>query len=578
MKKPTSFSLANIGRDGPCDLLDVIRVVFGKMEGIPTMQATIRKFALRTIAAGMFLVANTWALMGVYSQVPPHQAAKIREAARQIKVRATPQKPRTVLIWNTPPHLMEKDPHKGYCIPYGEEAFRAIGEETKAFKPVVSDDLAVFAPENIKQFDAIVLNNASGPWITPIGEDVKKPALAQLGSNPQEIEAVLRRSFLDFVANGGGIVCIHYAIAANRHWPEFTELLGATFTGHPWTEEVGVCVEEPDHPLVAAFAGKDFRIFDEIYQYGPPYDRSKLRVLMSIDPATTNMGVRWINRQQTDFALTWVKSYGKGRVFNTSFGHMSQLYSDPRMLQFYLDAIQFAVGDLEAPTAPRHSMPARKPVPGTEPVPGLPGFVSLFDGRTLAGWQGDPSIWTVEDGAITGRTTAEIKLKENNFLIWKDQVENFELRLKFRIKGGNSGIYFRAQKRPPRQTEGDPLIGPQADFDASGRWTGVLMEYLGRGVIAERGEKVVIDESGKRQVVGTLGDPKELLNVVKPDDWNEYILIADKGHIVLKINGVVMCEVEDRDPNRPVHGWLALQVHVGPPMTVQFKDIYFRRL
>ncbi|HOA53153.1 MAG TPA: hypothetical protein PKI05_12945, partial [Thermogutta sp.] len=161
------------------------------------MQATIRKFALRTIAAGMFLVANTWALMGVYSQVPPHQAAKIREAARQIKVRATPQKPRTVLIWNTPPHLMEKDPHKGYCIPYGEEAFRAIGEETGAFKPVVSDDLAVFAPENIKQFDAIVLNNASGPWITPIGEDVKKPALAQLGSNPQEIEAVLRRSFLD---------------------------------------------------------------------------------------------------------------------------------------------------------------------------------------------------------------------------------------------------------------------------------------------------------------------------------------------------------------------------------------------
>ncbi|HQF14941.1 MAG TPA: hypothetical protein PLS55_13705, partial [Thermogutta sp.] len=131
------------------------------------MQATIRKFALRTIAAGMFLVANTWALMGVYSQVPPHQAAKIREAARQIKVRATPQKPRTVLIWNTPPHLMEKDPHKGYCIPYGEEAFRAIGEETGAFKPVVSDDLAVFAPENIKQFDAIVLNNASGPWITP---------------------------------------------------------------------------------------------------------------------------------------------------------------------------------------------------------------------------------------------------------------------------------------------------------------------------------------------------------------------------------------------------------------------------
>jgi len=148
-------------------------------------------------------------------------------------------------------------------------------------------------------------------------------------------------------------------------------------------------------------------------------------------------------------------------------------------IQFYLDAIQFAAGDLEAPAAPRASRPARTNVPGTQPAPGLePGFLSLFDGKTLDGWEGDRAIWSVRDGAITGETKADTNLKENNFLVWKDQVENFELRLKFRLENGNSGIYYRAKKRPARETKGDPLVGAQADFDASGRWTGVIMEYL----------------------------------------------------------------------------------------------------
>ena len=118
-------------------------------------------------------------------------------------------------------------------------------------------------------------------------------------------------------------------------------------------------IEDPQHPLVAAFGGADFRITDEIYGYGPPFDRARLRVLLSLDPARTNMGVPWINRRDNDFALAWVKLYGKGRVFNTSFGHMASLYSNPQMLQFYLDAIQFAAGDLNAPTEPRTERPAR---------------------------------------------------------------------------------------------------------------------------------------------------------------------------------------------------------------------------
>lgn len=206
------------------------------------------------------------------------------------------------------------------------------------------------------------------------------------------------------------------------------------------------------------------------------------------------------------------------------------------------------------------------------------GFVSLFDGRTLGGWEGDRRLWSVRDGAITAETAREVRLKENNFLIWKEELEDFELRLKFRIRNGNSGIYYRCRKRAPGQKMRDPLYGTQADFDASGKWTGVIMEYLLRGKLAERGQKVVIDESGKKKVVGSVGDPGELLKAVKIREWNDYTVTAKGPRVVLKINGLTMCELEDRDRRRIPRGWLGLQVHVGKPMLVQFKDIYLRRL
>jgi type 1 glutamine amidotransferase len=286
-------------------------------------------------------------------QIPAHQAKQIADAA-PAKARAVPTKPRRVLIWITPAHLMEKDPHKGYCIPYGTCAFETLGKKTGAFEPVVSGDLAMYLPENIRQFDAIVMNNSSGPWITPTDADMAKETFKKYGRNMAAVEQVLQNSLLHWVrVGGGGIVAIHYAIAANRHWPLFPKILGGTFTGHPWNEEVGITVEEPSHPLVAAFGGKDFRLADEIYQYGDPYDRKGVRVLLSLDPQRTNMGVKWIDRQDNDFALAWVNSCCRGRIFYTSFGHRTELFWNSQILQFYLDAIQFATGDLEAPTAPR---------------------------------------------------------------------------------------------------------------------------------------------------------------------------------------------------------------------------------
>ncbi len=499
-------------------------------------------------------------------ELPEHQQKRIWDAAPE-RPRVEPRKARTVLVFNTPDHLYpEKDPHAGYCVPYGSYAMRALGERSGVYKPVVTDDLAMFLPGNIDRFDAIVLNNTAGPWITPSDADMQQPEFRKHGPDKDAVEQVLRQSLFDYLAGGRGLVAYHFATGGNPHWPEFHELLGGRFSGHPWNEEVGIRVDEPDHPLVAAFGGEDFRLADEIYQHSHPSDRrkpqdlSKLRVLLSLDKANTNMGVKWIQHPEGEFAQAWVKPHGKGRVFYTGFGHRAELYRNPAVMQFYLDAIQFACGDLEAPVEPTG------------------GFISLFNGETLDGWEGDRAVWSVRDGAITGQTTAESKLSENNFLVWKDEVEDFELRLKFRLEGGNSGVYFRAKQRAEGETLRDPIVGMQADFDASGRWTGVVMEYLLRGVLAERGEKVVIDEQGNRQVVGTTGDPAELLKAVTLNEWNDYTVLAHRGRIVLKINGATMCELDDRDPRRLLRGVLALQVHTGPPMTVQFKDIRYRRL
>ena len=285
-------------------------------------------------------------------EVPQHRQDQIWAAA-PAQARVTPPQTRRVLIFDTP--FMENSPHKGYCIPFGTYAMQAIGIKTGAFEPVVSDDIALFLPDNIKQFDAILLNNSDGPWIRPTEDDMER--LKEFGADVDQVEQLLRKSFLDYVSNGGGLVAYHFAIGANNHWPEYKELLGASYWGHPWNEEVGIKVDEPDHPLVQAFGGKDFRLAEEIFQFNEPYSREKVRVLLSLDTAHTNMGVQWVYRTDGDFALAWVKNYGKGRVFYTAFGHRTEIYWHPALLRFYLDGIQFATGDLQAPAEPKPARP-----------------------------------------------------------------------------------------------------------------------------------------------------------------------------------------------------------------------------
>jgi hypothetical protein len=206
------------------------------------------------------------------------------------------------------------------------------------------------------------------------------------------------------------------------------------------------------------------------------------------------------------------------------------------------------------------------------------GFASLFNGADLSGWKGDSVHWSVEDGAITGKTTPETLLKgHNTFLVWTGgNPGDFELRLKFKIQGGNSGIQYRSKLLDPEKVI---VGGYQGDIDSSGRYTGINYEEKGRGILAERGQKVEIDSEGKKNVVATLGDKDGLLKKVNPADWNEYVITARGNHLTHVINGATMSEVIDNQSNKAAtSGILALQLHAGPAMTIQFKDIRLKEL
>ncbi len=198
-------------------------------------------------------------------------------------------------------------------------------------------------------------------------------------------------------------------------------------------------------------------------------------------------------------------------------------------------------------------------------------FVSIFNGQDLSGWEGKPGWWFVEDGAISARSTPEKPCEKHNYLMWRGGTPgDFELRLEYRLVGGNSGIQFRSRELPDWDTN-----GYQADMDATGEWTGALFEH-NRGGIAMRGQRVVIDPDGTRHET-QFADSATLLKKIKPNDWNDYRIVAQGDRIVLEINGALMAEAIDRQAGQAARrGVIALQMHPGPPMLVQFRNLRIR--
>ncbi len=213
------------------------------------------------------------------------------------------------------------------------------------------------------------------------------------------------------------------------------------------------------------------------------------------------------------------------------------------------------------------------------------GFVSVFNGKDLTGWDGDSRLWSVKDGAIRGETTQENPATHNTFLIWKDgKLKDFILKIKFRIQNGNSGIQYRSKEFNKWR-----IAGYQAEV-CNENGVGFLYHEAGRASLVSVGDMVVIDESGDKDVVGKVSDVKALRDAgfYKERDWNEYTIIARGNHILHYLNGYPTVELIDNDrvtkddpqdrKGAQREGVLALQIHVGPPMVVEFKDIRIKHL
>ena len=215
------------------------------------------------------------------------------------------------------------------------------------------------------------------------------------------------------------------------------------------------------------------------------------------------------------------------------------------------------------------------PLVNSSTVSAEEGWESIFDGKTLEKWDGNPDFWSVQDGAITGRTTKENPTKGNTFIIWRGgEVADFELTLQYKIVGGNSGIQYRSF-----EVENNKWVigGYQGDFEAGKTYSGILYGERFRGILANRGQKTVIGENGKPTVVGSVGDSNEIQSKIKHEDWNDYRIVA-KGNVFKHfINGVQTIECTDEDDAARASGVLALQLHAGPPMTVQFRKIMIKR-
>jgi Domain of Unknown Function (DUF1080) len=224
------------------------------------------------------------------------------------------------------------------------------------------------------------------------------------------------------------------------------------------------------------------------------------------------------------------------------------------------------------------------------------GFKLIFDGKTLNGWEGDATYWRAENGNLIGEITPTTVLKTNSFVIWKGgEPADFEFKCEVNItKTGNSGINYRSDRLPDVPFA---LRGYQADIDGNNRYTGQNYEERKRTTLAYRGQitatntqtgiytpeavraKVQKNAWTDLKVIGSLGNTDSLKTKIKTEDWNEIHIIARGNRFLHYVNGVLMSDVTDNDTvNGMVKGFLGVQVHVGPPMKVMYRNMRLKTL
>jgi len=262
-------------------------------------------------------------------EISAEDLAKI-EAAVPAKATAAPKRARKILVfWRCEGFF------HGSGIAGGNKAIELMGAKTGAYTTDIAREYDVFDAANLKKYDAVVLNNTTHLKL----DDAQQQAL------------------LAFVRSGKGIIGIHAATDNFYEWADGAKMMGGLFCGHPWGGggTWAFKIDEPNHTLTKAFGGKGFKIKDEIYQFKEPYTRADRRVLLSLDLSdeTTGKVQPKAPRADNDYAVSWIKKEGNGRVFYNSLGHAGNVFQEPAILQFYLDGIQYALGDLAADASPK---------------------------------------------------------------------------------------------------------------------------------------------------------------------------------------------------------------------------------
>ena len=234
----------------------------------------------------------------------------------------------------------------------------------------------------------------------------------------------------------------------------------------------------------------------------------------------------------------------------------------------------------QAPATSAQVPGAGKPGSGAVTADNAAGFDAIFDGKTLKGWDGDAAFWRVADETIVGETTAERPLKANTFIVWRGgTTKDFELKLEYRISttnpAGNSGVQFRSSLLPDAGRW--VMRGYQADIDAANTYTGQIYEERGRGFLARPGQAVRVAADGQLKLLASLGDPAVLKTFIRNRDWNQIHVIARGNIIVEFVNGhVTSLLVDDDTQGRAWDGLLGLQLHAGPPMKIEFRNILLK--
>ncbi|MHC4199093.1 MAG: ThuA domain-containing protein [Planctomycetota bacterium] len=292
---------------------------------------------LMTVA--LVVIANAVsAAAGVKAfKVTPEWTARIEKIA-PAKPTARPAKKHKALVFS----LMTGFKH--WVTPHTAEVVKVLGSKSGAFTVVESNDVKMFEPDNIKQFDLIVLNNNCS--------NRKKRDMFFDATKDAERAAALEKSLIAHIASGNGLVAIHGAIVMQNNSPEFSEMLGGSFDFHPKQQEVVCSVVDPKHPLVAAFDGKTFVHVDEPYLFRNAYKDKNFRPLLVMDTSKLNCGKKTKSVRSDVRYVAWIKRHGRGRVFYCSPSHNAQSFEKPELLRFLLDGIQYAAGDLECDDSP----------------------------------------------------------------------------------------------------------------------------------------------------------------------------------------------------------------------------------